>query len=285
MSINLNQPKTLIFHPGIGKTATSAIQTIGLELPTNNSGQACFSPYGVYGGAHNHFASVHPGFSPAIFEKEWKELLNFAVNRDTSTIVSSEFLIRDNANHIGYMLKDALKSGLQVKVLFAIRDYTDYLKSAYLQAVKVQWGLRQNEHIFDFCHRELNQIRLPEKLDIWARHIGDENIYIKEFTRDSKDFVRSFFSDIDITLPVEVSTNQKVNSSIPFEAAQTLRAFDRVCNDVEKRKELISFLSNIDYDGKHQQSVSNKIKKEITRNTYQHDCERLKARYQWIESK
>jgi hypothetical protein len=282
MDINLNQPKTIVFHPGIGKTATSAIQTIGLKLPTDISEQACFSPFGVFGGAHNHLASNHPNFSYEKFQEQWCSLLEFALNRNSSTIVSSEFLIRDNPKHIATMLKEAKEKGLNVKVIVAVRNYTDYLVSAFLQAVKVNWGVPDNENIFMFTEREIKQIRMPQLIERWAKHIGDENVFLMDYDKNKNGFVDSFFKNIGVDIENIDKKENKVNESIRLEIAPMLRQFDRLSSNKEQRPQFIQYLNSLDYKEQHSINVRNRIEKEVVRNIFMHDKERLSARYTWI---
>ena len=282
MSINLNQPKTIIFHPGIGKTATSAIQSIGLKLPSDNTEQACFSPYGVIGGANNYLASNHPEFSEVKFKEQWDALLTFALNRNASTVVSSEFLIRDNPKHIEAMLKEAKEKGLEVKVIVAVRNYTDYLISAFLQAVKVNWGIPNNENMLMFCERELGQIRMPLLVDHWAKHIGDENVYLMDYDQDKQNFVNLFFKTIGIEVDTGTKKENKVNESIRLEIAPMLRHFDRVSSNKAQRSEFIQFLNSLDYKEQHSINTKKQVETKIVRNAFTHDKERLSARYMWI---
>ena len=282
MDINLNQPKTIIFHPGIGKTATSAIQTIGLNLPTDISEQACFSPYGVFGEAHNHLASNHPYFSYEKFQEQWSLLLEFALNRESSTVVSSEFLIRDNPKHIETLLIQAKEKGIAVKVIVAVRNYTDYLISAFLQAVKVNWGIRDNEDIFMFTKREIELIRMPLLIDKWAKHIGDKNVFLMDYDKNKNGFVDSFFKNIGVDIANIDKKENKVNESIRLEIAPMLRHFDRLSSNKEQRPQFIQYLNSLDYKEQHAIHVKSRIEKEVVRNTFVHDIERLSARYTWI---
>ena len=282
MNINLNQPKTIIFHPGIGKTATSAIQKIGFTLLVNKSEQACFSPYGIFGGAHNYFASNHPGFSAVKFQTQWDELVNFASNKQSSTVVSSEFLIRDNPKHIEVMLTQARAKGLEVKVIVAVRNYTDYLISAFLQAVKVNWGIPDNENLFMFCERELAQIRMPFLVDHWAKHIGDENIFLMDYDKDKQHFVNLFFKNIGLEVDINDKQEYKVNESIRLEIAPMLRHFDHVSANKQQRPKFIEFLNTLDYKEQYSVNVKKRIETQIVRNAFTHDKERLTARYTWI---
>jgi hypothetical protein len=285
MQHNLNQPNTLIFHPGIGKTATSAIQSIGLSLPTDDVNASCFSPYGIVGNAHNALASNHPMFNEKTFATEWENTLNFVKQRNAATIISSEFLIRDKPIHIKKLIEDAQNSGINVKVIIGVRSYTNYLISAFLQAVKVNWGIPKNENIFKFCERELEQIRMNHLCDHWARHTGDQNIHLIDYDLNKEIFVELFFKSIGRD-NIDIGTNKNVvNASIPLLSAQLIRQFDNVCSDPDERKSFISYVSkNINFNKNQEEKIKNRINNDIVKNTFSHDIEILSSRYNWVKS-
>ena len=282
MAINLNQPSTLIFHPGIGKTATTAIQELGLRLNTDDPESACFSPFGVIGGAHNGLSSNHPLFNRSNFQTEWKKILEFANGRNACTVISSEFLIRDHPAHIKELIMSAKSSGLEIKVVVATRNYTDYLISAFLQAVKVNWGVPDNEDIFAFCERELAQIRMPLLADNWSRFIGDENVFLMDYDKEKENFVDLFFDSIGAQLANSNKKENIVNESIKIEIAPMLRHFDRISNDKEQRAELIKYLNTLNYNKQYAENIKKRIETSVVRNAFSHDKERLTARYTWI---
>ncbi|MFW8629141.1 hypothetical protein [Vibrio natriegens] len=282
MDINLNLPKTIVFHPGIGKTATSAIQKIGLGLPTKEKNKACFSPFGVYGYAHNYFASNHPGYKEDIFQKEWQQLLNFAKSREASTVVSSEFLIRDKPSHIKYLIESAKEAGLDVKVVVSVRNYVDYLISAFLQGVKVQWGIRNDDSIFTFCERELDNIRMNRLADHWARHLGDENVFLIDYDKDRSVIVEKFFDLFGITIEDGKPKKETVNSSICLEAFPMIRHFDRVSADPEQRQEFIAYVCSLSFNSTFKTNVENRVKNQIVGAAFTHDIDILSKRYTWV---
>ncbi len=283
MDINLNKPKTIVFHPGIGKTATSAIQKVGLSLPCDDPEQPCFSPYGIFGGAHNRFASNHPNYDPQIFETEWKKLIEFASARNASTIVSSEFLIRDKAEHIKRMIDDCKEAGIDVKVLVAVRNYTDYLVSAFLQAVKVNWGIKPEEDIYSFCQREIELIRVNVLIDKWSRVLSDQDVFVLDYDKYKDKFLELFFSVNQFNIENKTETNERVNKSIPIAAAHMIRHFDRVSSDLSQRADFIKYVSSLSYNENHESFVKKQLNEKIIRNTYNHDIERLSDRYTWVD--
>ncbi|MDA0420461.1 hypothetical protein H9L11_08020 [Vibrio sp. sp1] len=283
MTVKLNEPKTIVFHPGMGKTATSAIQLAGLAIPNDDIDIACFSPYGVLGDAHNAFASNHPLFDHETFEIEWKKLLTYAKQRNSSTIISTEFLIRDNPQHIKRLIEDCYSQGLNVKVIVAIRNYTDYLTSAFLQAVKVNWGIKSDENLFLFSQRELNSIRLNQLIDVWSRHIGDHNTYIIDYDKHKTCFLELFFKQFSIKLDRLGIENKEVNSSIPLAVAPMLRHFDRVNLNPKDRERFIEMLKTFDYKPAYQSNTKARLQSDVVKNSYLHDLELIKARYHLID--
>lgn len=279
---NLNEKNTLVFHPGIGKTGTSAIQKVGFDLASNNPDQACFLPIGQVSGAHNALAINHPQFDQSNFDSNVQEIIRFISKRNASTIISSEFLIRLTKPQVIKTTKAFLNEGIQVKAIFSIRNYSSYLASAYMQAIKAKFGKAENENLVGYCSREIESIRYPMLLDRWAQVIGDENIYLLDYDLYRANFVAKFFSVFDIILEESIETGSKnVNPSIPLCFDEVMSAFDRVSNDSSDRKELIKILVN----AKTNESVNKKRLSEvddITLNKFGHDKKRLTARYSWV---
>ena len=271
----------IIFHPGIGKTGTSAIQHYAYSnfLGAKSTIDLVYSPIGLDDkGVHNTFADNHPSYSKEIFDKNLDELIAYAKETDKDVFVSSEFLIRSSAPHIRHILETILNRDIQIKVVIAIRNYTDYLISSYLQAVKVKWGMKHGETLTDFCNREIDNIRMPLLVDQWSRIVGDKNISIFDYDRYKSTLLASFFSAISQNGNEINDANENVNTSIKLSYAKILLEFDRVCGDLEKRAELISFLNQCHFNAFDESPLKERVN-AVVRNQYLHDFERLTARY------
>jgi hypothetical protein len=268
----------IIFHPGIGKTATSAIQKMGSKLPIDNADAVCFSPYGYIQDVHNVFADNHPQFDPEKCQIELRKLIKFAKKRNADTVVSSEFLIRSSAGHVRKILNRVINSGLNVKIIVSVRNYTDYLLSSYLQAVKVKWGMKPGESLQSYAVRELKNVRLLVLVDQWARVVGDENVTILDYDKFKQNFVAKFFNWIGVEHIDTDESAQIANNSLPFSSANVLLEFDKVCSDPEKRLNLRHFLSTCHFDIAADEVVKAEVS-GIVKNAYQHDFKRLSERY------
>jgi hypothetical protein len=279
---SISTSKTVIFHPGMGKTATSAIQNLGLKYTTPNH-STYFSPHGILGRAHNLFSSNHPHFSFDKFSSHWDKLLIDLEKYDGNVVISSEFLIFDNTDHISSMISQIKRKGFNVQVLFGVRSYSNYLISAFLQAVKVNWGINENEDIFSYSRRELENLRLPMRIDNWAKYVGDENVFLMNYDLNKEQFVKQFFNAIGLKInELEDNTNSIVNPSIKLSVAPMLRHFDRVNAIPSQRDDFINYLNTLKFNEKNDLFIKSKIENEIVRNTYNHDIERLTERYNWV---
>ncbi|MFT4941693.1 MAG: hypothetical protein ACI88A_004763 [Paraglaciecola sp.] len=268
----------IIFHPGIGKTATSAIQLLGSKLPVDDTNKVCFSPHGYIQEVHNVFADNHPQFDAKKCQVELRKLIEFAGNRNADTIVSSEFLIFSSAMHIRKILNAVKNAEINVKVIVSVRNYTDYLMSSYMQAVKVKWGMKSGESMKSYATRELNNIRLLILIDQWAREVGDENVSILEYDKFNQNFVAKFFNTIGVKKIDAKESSQKTNNSLPFSCASVLLEFDKVCSNPEKRLNLRHFLSTCHYDIAADDVFKTEVS-AIVKNAYNHDFKRLSERY------
>jgi hypothetical protein len=278
----INSSKTVIFHPGMGKTATSAIQSIGLRY-TAPSESTYFCPHGVLGGAHNLFASNHPHFTQEKFNFHWDNFIRDLESYSGNVVISSEFFIFDKPDHISFMIESIKNAGFNVQAIFGIRSYTNYLISAFLQAVKVQWGIKPNEDIFSYSLRELGILRLPIRIDNWSRNIGDENIFLIDYDLNKINFVKMFFNAISLNFyDSDVNTTNIVNPSIKLAIAPMLQHFDRISNNPSQRQDFIAYLNKLDFSPNHEMNIKHKIQEEVVKNAYAHDIERLTVRYTWI---
>ena len=275
---------TIIFHPGIGKTGTTAIQHYARKhlMPEKSSVNVVYSPIGLDDkDVHNSFADNHPAFNPNKCESDVLALIDFAKSTEKNVLVSSEFLIRSSAPHIRKILETIRSHKVEVKVVIAIRNYTDYLISSYLQAVKVKWGMKPNETLQQYSARELQNIRMTLLVDQWARVIGDNNIYIFDYDKHKNDLLNVFFSALAEEKVEIEGNNERVNSSIKLSYANTLLAFDKVSNNMQQRADLIALLNRCSFElfdeSQHKREVQN-----IVKNQYSHDVDRLQARYNLI---
>lgn len=269
----------LIIHPGMGKTATSAIQSAGLKLPTNYPDQTCFLPYGVLGGAHNAFAANHPLFEKSVFDQEIEKSIVFIKSREGSTVLSSEFLIHLNYHAIENLVRPFIENGIDVEVVFGVRNYTGYLFSAYMQALKVKFGMVPGENLKQFCVRSIETIRYPMLLDRWARVLSDEKIFMLDFDEKRKTFVKDFFKYAGFDL--QDSFVMEVNSSLSIEAANVLLEFDKVSHDIEARKKITDCLLAAKFNNKSKSDALG-IVNSIVQGKYVHDRQRLTDRYTWV---
>ena len=271
----------IVIHPGIGKTATSAIQHVFYDfLPSTNQRDGfCYSPYGLIGNVHNIFANNHPQFSQAKFELALGELVAFSKSYEGDILISSEFLIRCNKQHISVLLKTLLKAGNDICVILAIRNYSDYLISAFLQAVKVKWGMKNNEGILSYCERELNNINLPKLIGNWSDVIGDENIFILDYDENKKEILSKFAGFFNVTLPQK--SDVKINQSISLPTANILLEFDKYCHDNRKRIDLIRFLGECGFQNTLPTIIRENVLKSVGEQ-YVKDKDILKQKYRFI---
>jgi hypothetical protein len=274
-------PHTIVFHPGIGKTATSAIQRMGLALPVLDPDRACFSPIGVLGGAHNAFASIHPMFDPEVFERSMAELIAFTLRRNAPTVVSSEFLMRERAEKIQELTAALSSAGIQCQAVFGIREYDGFLMSAYMQALKVGWGMRQNETLEDYAKREISLIRYPELVDRWARCIGDDNVFLIDYDKHRERFLSIFFGFLNLSAASIPEVTETINPSLPIGAAEIVRSFDLACDNEIARRKLIEHLMRLTFRPGIEASLRQCVS-QVTGDKYMHDHARLSERYTWL---
>ena len=277
------EPGSVVFHPGIGKTATSAIQKAGLALPVSDPNKACFLPFGVVGGAHHAFASNHPMFNQKVFDESVGRLVDFVKKRHAPTVISSEFLMRHSAEKIAELIGLLSSADIPIKAIFGIREYDAFLMSAYMQALKVGWGMRENETLEEYAIREMQFIRYPELVDRWASRIGDENIFLIDYDKNRRQFLAIFFGFLNLSLSSVPESLDNVNPSLPVQASEIIRNFDFVCSDSGARKRLVDELMRLTYRPEVEAFFQN-IVSEVTQNKYAEDYAVLSKRYTWLSA-
>lgn len=276
------EPHTIVFHPGIGKTATTAVQRAGLALPQTDGEQACFMPFGVAGGAHNGFAVNHPLFDRTRFEDAVARSIAFVRNRQAPTVISSEFLIRQSPAEVAELIGCFSDAGLPVTALFGIREYNSFLMSAYMQALKVGWGMRENETLAEYAAREIALMRYPEMIGRWAKCIGDDKVYLIDYDRNKTRFLSLFFGFVNLSPDAYADEDRQINTSLPIEFSDVLRHFDLVCADPAARQQLIEAAMHWQFKPGVAEHFAG-IVKNVTRDMFAHDYDRLSARYTWVQ--
>lgn len=252
-------------------------------MPAADKNIACFSPYGILGSAHHAFASNHPLFDQKVFDKSCQQLRDFVKERNAPTVVSSEFLIWESAARIEHLVGLFVSSGIHVRAIFGIRAYDAFLISAYMQALKVGSGLKGHETLREYASRQVNFIRYPGLLEKWSRWIGDASIFLMDFDKNREQFLRMFFSFLNVPPRLLPNLEKVVNPSLPVMASEVLRNFDLVCDDGGARKRLVDLLASVNYKPGAEESLREIGCQEIT-DIYAIDYSRLTQRYTWLRA-
>lgn len=276
--MNLPPKKTVVFHPGIGKTATSTIQEIGLTLDCTQTEATCMCPYGLIGGANNAFSTNHPLFKKENLEDIINDSISFILTRNAPTLISSEFLIRQPSQDTKKLLQAFLSAGINIKVFIGIRRYDDLMLSSYLQALKVQYGKLENESLTQYIQRELPSIRYPELIEPWAEVAGKENILLFNFNEGRQSFVYKFYSALGVDIKEKNLHTKKANPSLPIESMEIINTFDTVCQDTTTRTEILKLLISAKYKDEVKENYI-KISKDACGNTYETDYRILLETY------
>ncbi len=280
--INKNTP-SIIIHPGLGKTATTAIQAHGKSLPTDQSNKVCFSPFGWESGAHNSFAVCHPIFNAAQYKKAIEQTILFCKERSSPTVISSEFLIWEKPVHIKNLIDLFKESGVEVSIVIAIRSYVDYIVSAYKQAGKVNFGIKPHENLVQFTERTLKALRLPALIDKWAKYVGNENIYLADYDQYRINFVEYFFGFLNVGPNNEASLKENINTSISLSSVGVIRQFDSVSNDASARTNLLDLLSKVKFKEENEQQAIRRVE-NIVGNKYEEDFKIISEKYHVINN-
>jgi len=251
---------TIYIHPGLGKTATSAIQHIAI---TQLKGDILYFPFGLKGDVHNYLSDVHPIYDEIYFESEMAKVNQ--LDKKKSYLISSEFLCYSTEAHIKNLCNKIITTGFKIKVVFASRDLLSLIQSSYLQSLKSMHGLINGESLFDFYKRNKQQFSIDMLVRKWAVNDGVD-IAIIEFDKYGGNFVEKFFE----YLGVKVTGSHTIkNSSIHSGFIELITTLDKSIAGLEiaDRQKLIELLIQLSdkYKGsiKYESSDLSKIEADL----------------------
>jgi hypothetical protein len=225
----------IYIHPGLGKTATSAIQKIAKE---QLNGDMLYFPFGLKGDVHNYLADVHPAFTEEHFNEEVNKLIQ--LDKSKNYLISSEFLCYSTKSHIQSLCQKIIDAGFKVQVIFAVRELLPLIQSSYLQSLKSMHGLVAGESMLEFYKRNKQQFSYKMLIEKWSI-IEGVKVTIIEFDKYGKGFVKRFFEYLNI----EVDGAQEItNSSINVGFVELITTLDKSITNFqfEDRLELIELL-------------------------------------------
>ncbi|MBB1352347.1 hypothetical protein [Pseudoalteromonas sp. SG45-3] len=237
----------IYIHPGLGKTATSAIQNIAFNQLKED---VLYFPFGLKGDVHNYLADVHPIFDEEHFDIELDKVAQLDKNKNY--FISSEFLCYCTKEHIKSLCTKIMSLGFHIKVIFAIRELLPLIESSYLQSLKSAHGLVAGESMLGFYKRNKQQFNFNMLINKWSS-VDNVDVVIIEYDKYKDNFVKVFFQ----YLGVEVTGSKSVtNSSINSVFIELITTIDRSIIGLEKkdRKEIIDML--IKLSDKYRGSIS-----------------------------
>lgn len=237
-------PKIFIY-PGIGKTATSAIQNLAFINLRDNS--VCeYFPFGLIGNVHNGLADLHPNFNSVFFATAMASFDQ--LSKAKNYLISSEFLCFSSKVNIQTLLNKIVDSGFKAEVIFVVREFSKLLLSAYLQALKTGYGLVRGESYYDYVERTKSQFNLVSLIDKW-NGIPEVTIKILSFDKYSDGFVKKFFGIIGCDSLIKDDTLKLVNESLLAEFIPLIRNYDNLVRwsleDKDSMKNRTSFVQDL----------------------------------------
>ena len=255
--------KKIIIHPGIGKTATSAIQKNLFNMCSNDSSKFIYPDIGMDSEcAHHFFADNYPHFEEQRFYRDCDRLLELAGKAnekggDLVCILSSEFLIHSSKGHIDALIS-RLKEGYEiVEVFFTIRSKPELIYSSYLQGVKVNYGVKNGESITDYAGRMGDGFNFKVLFKKWS---SVDSLKFMEYKNKSS-FVSRFVSHLGLSSEnVECFES---NISIIEDVVNIVFNFD---SDGRNREQRRVFIDNmLDFSYKYKSLSSRRLKDELFR--------------------
>ncbi|WP_159656135.1 hypothetical protein [Vibrio atypicus] len=276
--------RKLIIHPGIGKTATSAVQ-YGLFENSNFESDNTIYIYPNVGldseHAHHYFADNYPGFSAGNIKDNILQIKNevCAIGNEKNVvyILSSEFLVHSSQAHIDFLLSEFKSFFDSVEVVFSVRNYVDLVYSSYLQAVKVNYGIINSESILDYYSRMGDGFNFPVLLDKFSKY---DCVKFIDYDKNKMDFIRVFFSSIGFDSSKLKIANNKKNLSIIEDVVDIIFSFDKLNDKTANRQ---TFISNmVAFSNNYKDFSSRKMKEQLIEkigSIYESDLRCIREKY------
>jgi hypothetical protein len=236
--------KKLLIHPGIGKTATSAIQRYAFTH-LMDIGSLRYSPFGLIGECHNALADSHPQYSQGRYDSEVTALhAMFAEDSTQNVLISTEFFVNSSPETISRIINPLMEKGIHVAVILIVRSYPSLIVSAYLQALKTGYGLTYGESLLEYAKRNLEMFRVGYQLSRWD-NINPSSITLLEYDHCKSTILETFFRLCGFSGVIDGGSTL-VNVSLLPEFISIVRNFDKYhkCNN-SKRQALLRSLMEL----------------------------------------
>lgn len=233
-----------IIHPGIGKTATSAIQKIAYELSIGGSFGLRYPIVSRLTNSHDALSGLHPSANAKHAFEELKA--DIEENAGLDYFISSEFLAFSKLEERVELVEIFKSRGYKVDIYFGIRNYTDLVLSSYLQAVKVGWGYELGESLGEYMDRNFSAFRVPHHVRNWIDLVGESSIYLVDYDKDKESFISRFFHSIGVELG-GVEAEKKVNESINMAQANLICEVYKAAKEVPNLGLLVKALKTIEF--------------------------------------
>jgi hypothetical protein len=209
--------KSIYFHIGIGKTATTAIQKSLIEYRQQLMEQDFYVPLtGLEKDGIGHHLLAD--FSQLKLVKSQKILYSSLFDelmyiRQNNIILSSENFFYCSVELISYIKE--LFSTYNIKIIFFVREQLSLIESTYLLWQAIGYDYKYN--IKSFFDTVKVGFDFELMIQPWIENFGDENILVKVFDKNNLDngIVKYFFKDIKTIGNIEViEQNCIVNKSL-----------------------------------------------------------------------
>ena len=250
----------LYLHIGYPKTGTTAIQEfLFLNREALIKQQILYPQTGIERYAHHQYPWVfakdyraNEDLSMQILEEGLSKELNSHSGMKT-VVVSSEgfvFLLQpcDISNIFGAMFDD-------IRIIVYLRQPFRWIQSDYNQGVKGWRRLKCSfdEHVNSVFSSNINPMDFYNKLSVWAKEFGWNNIILRTFDMEKRNLIEGFSNIIgaryqdDFVVPDRVDSNPRL-SNTQLELVRVVNTFDM---DKVKRDILLNDLLSDTIDSKN----------------------------------
>lgn len=241
----------VFIHIGIGKTGTSAIQSL---LAKNDSLLISLGLYypkiGLIDLAHHGLAPLGEKVPTLATRTLYLELLNEMSSMNGKSIVIS-------SEHFCFMQESFVEAvaeffhGHDVKIIFYVREQAGLIKSSYLQKVKM--GYSRQDTLGEFFDAHAESFDFNKRISAWSKYFGNSNIIVRGYMLGAEriDSRVDFLTSIGLTrerishIISHFPGEKLINKSFSFELCRLVNMIDQIGPAKDKRKEIMSEIERI----------------------------------------
>lgn len=228
--------KTLWIHAGGSKTGTSALQNF-FELNVDKLNH--------YGYSYENRLNIHSDYqitsgngwqlyevllSKSATEEDIDNILMSYIGAYSNAICSSEGLAELNTLQLQKLLESAKRLGINLEVVFYIRNVIPFMLSVYDQIIKRHGEWRPFNELIGNVYFFQHFFFLKSLIEVLPK----EKIHVKHYESTKSFLIKDFVSTIEINESFDIGEQEArrmVNRSLTYEEREVLKSINKILGE------------------------------------------------------